>query len=373
MAAESMLLHSSYSSTKPRCYLSSPQSCWTSRTTNLRFERKVVFGKQVKWESLGLTSRREVSKKERGGVVRCTAEGIERRMLIPGEATVRVPERFKVVALMACVMCLCNADRVVMSVAVVPLADKLGWSSSFLGIVQSSFLWGYIFSSVIGGALVDKYGGKRVMAWGVALWSLATLLTPWAANHSTFALLAIRAFFGLAEGVALPSMSTILSRWFPGHERASAVGFSMAGFHLGNVVGLILTPIMLSTIGIAAPFILFSSLGLLWLSSWVYKVTSDPRESPFITKSELTSIQAGKTDPPTTTVEFPPIGLLLSKLPTWAIIFANVTNNWVSLLIICKTSHWLHYFFYNIIKLHILISGILCSSLMDASLFQDCK
>lgn len=123
-------------------------------------------------------------------------------------------------------------------------------------------------------------------------------------------------------------MSTILSRWFPGHERASAVGFSMAGFHLGNVVGLILTPIMLSTIGIAAPFILFSSLGLLWLSSWVYKVTSDPRESPFITKSELTSIQAGKTDPPTTTAEFPPIGLLLSKLPTWAIIFANVTNNW---------------------------------------------
>ncbi|KAG4130664.1 hypothetical protein ERO13_D09G158800v2 [Gossypium hirsutum] len=333
MAAESMLLHSSYSSTKPRCYLSNPQPCWTeSRTTNLRFERKVVLGKQVKWESLGLTSRREFSKKERGGVVRCTAEGIERRMLIPGEATVRVPERFKVVALMACVMCLCNADRVVMSVAIVPLADKLGWSSSFLGIVQSSFLWGYIFSSVIGGALVDKYGGKRVMAWGVALWSLATLLTPWAANHSTFALLAIRAFFGLAEGVALPSMSTILSRllfrWFPGHERASAVGFSMAGFHLGNVVGLILTPIMLSTIGIAAPFILFSSLGLLWLSSWVYKVTSDPRESPFITKSELTSIQAGKTDPPTTTAEFPPIGLLLSKLPTWAIIFANVTNNW---------------------------------------------
>lgn len=50
------------------------------------------------------------------------------------------------------------------------------------------------------------------MAWGVALWSLATLLTPWAANHSTVALLAVRAFFGLAEGVALPSMSTLSSR-----------------------------------------------------------------------------------------------------------------------------------------------------------------
>ncbi|XWS55562.1 hypothetical protein CRYUN_Cryun09bG0010800 [Craigia yunnanensis] len=329
MAAKTLLLYSS--STKSCCFLSSSQSSlFESRTTNLGFKRKVLR-KQVKWESLGLSSRRREDWKkeeERGGVVKCMTEGIERRMLI-GETAVRVvPERFKVVALMACVMCLCNADRVVMSVAVVPLADKFGWSSSFLGIVQSSFLWGYIFSSVIGGALVDRYGGKRVLAWGVALWSLATLLTPWAANHSIIALLAVRAFFGLAEGVALPSMSTLSSRWFPGHERARAVGISMAGFHLGNVVGLILTPIMLSSIGISGPFILFSSLGLLWLSSWVYKVTSDPKESPFIGKSELRLIQAGKVDPPVSTSEIPPIRILLSKLPTWAIIFANVTNNW---------------------------------------------
>ncbi|KAK8685328.1 hypothetical protein V6N13_041331 [Hibiscus sabdariffa] len=335
MATGSLLLHSSLS-TKSSSSLSSPQSRWTkTRIANLGFQRALALGNPVKWESLALTSRRRPEdpipmKKERG-TVRCTAEGIERRILVPREpsaAALRIPERFKVVALMACVMCLCNADRVVMSVAVVPLADKLGWSSSFLGVVQSSFLWGYIFSSVIGGALVDKYGGKRVMAWGAALWSLATLLTPWAANHSTAALLAVRAFFGLAEGVALPSMSTILSRWFPGHERATAVGFSMAGFHLGNVMGLIVTPIMLSSIGIVAPFILFSSLGLLWLSSWVYKVTSDPKDSSFISKSELRSIQAGKIDPPTTTAEPPSIGLLFSKLPTWAIIFANVTNNW---------------------------------------------
>lgn len=98
----------------------------------------------IKWESLGLSRRSyssgEVSReKERGasGVVRCTSEGIERRILI-GETAARVlvPERFKVIALMACVMCLCNADRVVMSVAIVPLADKFGWSSSFLGVVQ---------------------------------------------------------------------------------------------------------------------------------------------------------------------------------------------------------------------------------------------
>jgi len=51
------------------------------------------------------------------------------------------PERAKVVALVAAIMLLCNADRVVMSVAVVPLAAQYGWSSSFVGIVQVDSLF----------------------------------------------------------------------------------------------------------------------------------------------------------------------------------------------------------------------------------------
>ncbi|KAL0316373.1 UNVERIFIED_CONTAM: putative anion transporter 3, chloroplastic [Sesamum radiatum] len=236
--------------------------------------------------------------RDREGVV-CGEEG---RGVMAGE-------RFKVVALVAAVMCLCNADRVVMSVAVVPLAAKHGWS-------------------MIGGALVDKYGGKRVIAWGAALWSLATLLTPWAANHSTASLLAVRAFFGLAEGVALPSMNNLLSRWFPTNERATAVGISMGGFQLGNVVGLVLTPLAMSSIGISGPFILFTSLGFLWLMTWINRVANDPQESNSISKAELRLIQAGKSDSHVIKSKLPSLALLFSKLPTWAIVFANITNNW---------------------------------------------
>ncbi|KAL0426272.1 UNVERIFIED_CONTAM: putative anion transporter 3, chloroplastic [Sesamum latifolium] len=273
----------------------------------------------------------ENEKKRRGGGggVRCTAEGIETGLFVARrDGGVMAAERFKVVALVAAVMCLCNADRVVMSVAVVPLAAKHGWSSSFLGIVQSSFLWGYMFSSVIGGALVDKYGGKRVIAWGAALWSLATLLTPWAANHSTASLLAVRTFFGLAEGVALPSMNNLLSRWFPTNERATAVGISMGGFQLGNVVGLVLTPLAMSSFGISGPFILFTSLGFLWLMTWTNRVANDPQESNSISKAELRLIQAGKSDSHVIKSKLPSLALLFSKLPTWAIVFANITNNW---------------------------------------------
>ncbi|XP_044510753.1 probable anion transporter 3, chloroplastic isoform X2 [Mangifera indica] len=336
MAAKS-LLHSSFSP-KPSCFFNSESKSTKFRTSQLGFKpRNLKAEDDVKWGeniSFSMISRviKTKKKQQKGGmVVKCTAEGIERSLLKiggRGETKVLIAERYKVVALLACVMCLCNADRVVMSVAIVPLAAKYGWSSAFLGIVQSSFLWGYIFSSVVGGVLVDKYGGRRVLACGVVLWSLSTLLTPWAANHSTLALLAARAFFGLAEGVALPAMTTLSSRWFPSHERASAVGISMAGFHLGNVVGLVLTPVMLATTGITGPFFLFSSIGLLWMTTWSSVATDDPRESPFISKSELRLIQAGKADSIEKKGNFPSLRLLLSKMPTWAIIVANITNNW---------------------------------------------
>ncbi|VAH07957.1 unnamed protein product [Triticum turgidum subsp. durum] len=239
-----------------------------------------------------------------------------------------LPERAKVVALVAAVMLLCNADRVVMSVAVVPLAAQHGWSSSFVGIVQSSFLWGYVFSSMVGGALADRYGGKKVMAGAAALWSLATFLTPWAASQSATMLLAVRVLFGIAEGVAFPTMSTFLPKWFPTHERATAVGLSMGGFHLGNVVSFLATPIIMSHIGLAGTFAFFASLGYLWLSVWLLNVESDPIDSRTISKSELQLILAGRSKSKVKGSKSPSLREVFSKMEMWAIIVANVINNW---------------------------------------------
>ena len=44
-------------------------------------------------------------------------------------------------------------------------------------------------------------------------WSLATALTPLAAEMGLPALLAARALMGIGEGVAMPAMNNLLSRW----------------------------------------------------------------------------------------------------------------------------------------------------------------
>ncbi|XP_057534334.1 probable anion transporter 4, chloroplastic isoform X2 [Amaranthus tricolor] len=244
-------------------------------------------------------------------------------------------ERVKVVMMLALALALCNADRVVMSVAIVPLSLSNGWSQAFAGVVQSSFLWGYLVSPIAGGALVDYYGGKTVMGWGVALWSFATFLTPWAAEKSLWALLAIRATLGIAEGVALPSMNNMISKWFPRAERAKAVGIAMAGFQLGSAIGLVLSPILMSNAGVFGPFVIFGLSGFLWVVVWLSATSSIPERSPQISSYELNYIlserqkphpsNAGKTHK---AFVIPPFRRMLSKLPTWSLMVANAMHSW---------------------------------------------
>ncbi|XP_042491516.1 probable anion transporter 4, chloroplastic [Macadamia integrifolia] len=245
-------------------------------------------------------------------------------------------ERVKVVAMLGLALALCNADRVVMSVAIVPLSLAHGWTKSFAGVVQSAFLWGYLMSPIAGGALVDYYGGKVVMAWGVALWSLATFLTPWAAETSLWALLSTRVLLGIAEGVALPCMNNMISRWFPQTERSRAVGLAMAGFQLGNVIGLLLSPILMSRGGLFGPFVIFGLSGFLWVLVWLSATSSTPESHPQISKSELQYLQSMRKTSSIPSAEkkskktkvIPPFRRLLSKLPTWTVISANAMHSW---------------------------------------------
>lgn len=68
-------------------------------------------------------------------------------------------------------------------------------------------------TQVAGGVWADKFGGKRVLSFGVIWWSMATALTPLAASLGLPVLLVMRACMGVGEGVAMPAMNNLLSRY----------------------------------------------------------------------------------------------------------------------------------------------------------------
>lgn len=50
----------------------------------------------------------------------------------------------------------CGAFKVNMSVAVIPMADELGWSATSRGIVQSAFFFGYTATQIPAGWISTK-------------------------------------------------------------------------------------------------------------------------------------------------------------------------------------------------------------------------
>ena len=83
---------------------------------------------------------------------------------------------------------------------------------AYQGVVLSAFFGGYAATQILGGRLADNYGGKLVLTTGVALWSLFTCVTPFAAAHGTASLLAARVLLGVGEGVAFPAIHSIIGK-----------------------------------------------------------------------------------------------------------------------------------------------------------------
>src|SRR5271157_442907 len=112
---------------------------------------------------------------------------------IPALAGLAWPRRYTIVVLFALATALCYIDRVNISIAIIPLARAKGYDPAAKGLVLSAFFWGYLWLQMPGGWVADRFGGKRILAVGVALWSIATFLTPPAASISFAGLLLMRA------------------------------------------------------------------------------------------------------------------------------------------------------------------------------------
>ena len=205
----------------------------------------------------------------------------------------RIPRRTVVVLLAFLSVFVCYIDRVNISVAIIPMAEDLGWSPRTQGTVLSSFFVGYLMLQIVGGRLADRFGGKIVLGVGVLLWSLFTVLTPSAALAGFGILLAARVAMGMGEALTFPSIYSIYGRWIPLQERSRAVGLTNSGIPLGTIFALVATPYIVERLGWEWAFYLFGAVGVLWFVAWQRLVTAEPSQHPRMRPEELALIEAG--------------------------------------------------------------------------------
>ncbi|XP_068640353.1 ascorbate transporter, chloroplastic-like [Aristolochia californica] len=266
----------------------------------------------------------------------------------------RFPKRWVIVLLCFSAFLLCNMDRVNMSIAILPMSQEFNWNPATVGLIQSSFFWGYLLTQIVGGIWADKLGGKLVLGFGVVWWSIATVLTPIAARMGLPFLLIMRAFMGIGEGVAMPAMNNIISKWVPVSERSRSLAFVYSGMYLGSVTGLAFSPMLILKFGWPSVFYAFGSLGTIWFALWLNKARSSPQEDPELQPEEKRLILGGGVaKEPVSTI---PWRIILSKAPVWALIISHFCHNWGTFILLT----WMPTYYNQVLKFNLTESGLFC-------------
>ncbi len=234
--------------------------------------------------------------------------------------------RYNIVALSFLAVTICYIDRVNISVAIIPMSEELGWDLETRGLVLASFAAGYITLQIVGGRLADRFGGKVVLGAGVIIWSLFTIFTPPAAFLGMGALIVARIGLGMGEAVTYPSFFSLFGRWIPTAERVRSVGLANSGIPLGTIIGLLVTPMIITAWGWEWAFYGFGLLGFVWIVPWYLIVRASPAQDPKISGDERTRIAADMPEREDETL--PAFRVFLRSRAVWAIIVAHFCNNW---------------------------------------------
>jgi ACS family glucarate transporter-like MFS transporter len=158
-------------------------------------------------------------------------------------------------------------DRVALSIASKPIAEHFGLSKVAMGYLFSSFLWTYLLCLLPMGMLVDRFGSKALNAAGIAVWSIATMITGAAWSYGS--LIATRLAMGVGEATTFPAGGRVVREWIPAGERGVTNAVFMAGTQMGPAVGALLVAWVVSQIGWRGSFVVVGSAGFLWLLAWL--------------------------------------------------------------------------------------------------------
>jgi MFS family permease len=169
--------------------------------------------------------------------------------------------------LLAAAVLLNYIDRGALATAAPVMQPELLLDSAAMGLLLSAFFWVYAPAQLLAGWLVHRFDIRIVLAGGILLWGIATLLTGLAGGFAS--LLVLRLLLGLGESALFPSWQLILARHTQEHERGRANGLIGACQGLGPLLGSLAGGFAVAEYGWRAMFVVLGALTLAWIWPWL--------------------------------------------------------------------------------------------------------
>ncbi|CAF1114621.1 unnamed protein product [Adineta steineri] len=222
------------------------------------------------------------------------------------------------------------------TVKLIKLAE-FDWTPGIIGIVDSSFFWGYLITQVPGGYLAAKFPANHVFGIALGISSVLNLFIPFAAKiHYGFVMI-VRILQGLVEGVTYPAAHGIWRWWAPPLERSTLATISFTGSYAGAVLGIPLSGILTEYLNWQVAFYFYGVIGIIWSIGWWYISYERPAIHPKISEEERIYIEESIGEASSVANKSwikPPWRSFFTSMPVWAIIVANFCRSWSFYLLI---------------------------------------
>jgi EmrB/QacA subfamily drug resistance transporter len=145
------------------------------------------------------------------------------------------PRRWWTLGVLCLSLLVISLDNTILNVALPTLERDLGASSSQLQWIVDSYMLVFAGLLLTAGALGDRFGRRRALTFGLAVFGLGSALSAVAGSADT--LIASRALMGVGGAFIMPSTLSILTATFPARERAKAIGIWAGVSGLGIAIG----------------------------------------------------------------------------------------------------------------------------------------
>lgn len=196
--------------------------------------------------------------------------------------------RWFIVAIIFLAIVFNYVDRQIVSILKPLLKSEFNLNDSGYAWILNIFTICYAVMYPITGWMVDRFGARLVMFWGIITWSLACIGGGLSRTIGQFGF--FRGLLGAAEPTNFPAQLKVIAVWFPGKLRATANSLCVAGSSIGAIIAPPAIAWLALTYNWKVAFITMGAIGILIAVLWklIY------RDPPAHIMKEATTSSSGE-------------------------------------------------------------------------------